>query len=159
MALPVPEGRRAEPVSQPDILDDESILDSEILLRRVPNRPSFLTVPNAGTNRIEPTKAAFSLGKGEDGLSVNRESELPDGDTDRANIYDWTNNYGLEFPVAAVRVNGDAGVVSDPVNDVPGGASHALIIRRTADKQRWNDFRYRLIAASRWMPEGSPPQG
>lgn len=146
-------------MSQQDFWDDERILDSETLLRRVPMRPSFVTIPNAGTNRIEPTKAAFNLSKGEDGLSVNLESLLPDGEVGRENIYDWTDNYGLEFPAGTVRLNGDAGVVSDPVTEAPGGASHALVKRRTADKQRWNDVRYRIIAVARWMPEGPPPQG
>lgn len=144
-------------MSQSDFWDDEDIRDDETLLRRVPMRPDFVAIPNAGTGRTEITKAALTLKAGEDGLSVNRDSLLPDGDIDRKNIYDWSDNYGVEFPVEVVRLGGDAGVVPDPVTDEPGGASHALIKRRTTNKLQWNDVRAQIIAVARWMPEGPQP--
>lgn len=144
-------------MSDGETANASAIPGSEILLRRVPKRPSFVCIPNAGSSRIEPTKAALSLKPGEDGLSVNRDALLPCDGIGRAEIYDWSDNYGIEFPAAVVGDGQDAAVVPDPV-DEPAGKSHALIVKRTKDKLRWDDVRARIIASATWMPEGPIPR-
>lgn len=133
--------------------DDPSIPNDDQLFRGILRRPDF-SVPDLITGKLLVKPAALQLDP--DGMSTQRESLLCRTEVTRGDLYDWDKYSGVEFPVAAVRSTGDAGVVDEPdADDERLGAAHALVRPSAPYPARaiWREVRSMIAAVCEWMPE------
>ena len=125
--------------------DDVSVADDDQLLRFVTHNPTHWT------SESRPSSAAFSLRKGERGLSFSLLSALEDQGLDERALLTGRPGYGLvSLEVLAMRAVG-CGVVRDPTISEPPRAddpAHCLVLFPAgADKPTLKLLRDSLLQA------------
>lgn len=139
------------------VWDDPDIPPEELFLRTVPRKPTFF-LPNLGTGRFEVKPAALRFE--DDGMSVSASRILANEGLDRSELCaDWEHQTSVEFPAAAARSSGDAGVVYDPVNGHPRGDvfgdAHSLVRTESESPPREvrRNIQTAIAAQCRWVDE------
>ncbi|MFE7838703.1 hypothetical protein ACFU53_22420 [Streptomyces sp. NPDC057474] len=103
--------------------DDASILDEEVIYRRVPDVPNFLTADLISGDR-KPSRAAFQFDS--DGISIHRKALLDEHGLGPDSVIKKPGQMVFSFLAAVPRSHG-VGIIYDPVDEPPAGFAHALI--------------------------------
>lgn len=137
--------------------DDPAIPDSDVLLRRLPDRPNFL-VRDLVTGSVTFQRAAFKY-NANDGMSVSRESLLSEHGLDpKQAVQNALTHRAAAFKVGVVRRAG-AGVVDTPCQhvewmpeDLPKCHACVRTEEPTPPKPKWDAIRQAIIehAWLRW---------
>jgi hypothetical protein len=119
--------------------DDDSILDEDVLLRRVPNRPRFLASDGKGGRRL--SSQALELRESEEGCSVDVQSRLVDPANRESVLNGHPSAWGLACFLAQDARACQHNVAGDPL---PDNQAHALVVplaeSRTAQKRNFSDL-------------------
>lgn len=131
-------------MSTPEFVDDPEIVNADVLLRRVPNRPMMVTVDAQG--RTRPTSAALDLRPEETYCSVDVQSRLRDPTDPFITAEGHPPEWGLASCTAGdARRDGLHWVAGDPCPDDP---AHTRVIptatSRKAQKRNFGKLAERM---------------
>lgn len=140
-------------MSAPEFVDDPEIVNADVLLRRIPNWPSMVTVDAQG--RARPTSAALDLRPGETYCSVDVQSRLRDPTDPFITVEGHPSEWGLASCTADdARRDGLHWVAGDPLPDNP--AHTRVIPTATSRKARKRNFG-KLAACMTFLREPMMP--
>lgn len=141
--------------------DDDQFRDEELLYRRVPKKPDFLTLIDPVTGERRPTPAAFSIGDDEpDGLSVSIRTLILRHRLKTGNLCkNWETHGVARFRVGVLRP--DTGIIEDPTDDPLIGKAHGLIRAPNGKPARavWNEVRNKILKNVEYFEADPEPIG
>lgn len=126
------------------------------LFRRL-KRGTDQLVPDRYENRLRPGIAALSVGKDEDGASVQVERLLAEYGISADELCTWATHAVMRFPVQIVHDNGGQVRYEEDTKDEILGKAHA-IIPRLKSKSDWKKLRNEIITSSQCVLFDSPPE-
>lgn len=138
--------------------DDDTLTDDDLLYRRVPDKPDFLTQRDPITGRRRPQPAAFSIKHEPDGLSVHVESIIRTLRLKTKHLCDWETHGVARFEVRHVRPT--LGVIAhEDRADAYLGKAHALIRgpRGIPARDEWNPIRDEILAHAEFFEDDPAP--
>ena len=130
--------------------NDPAIVDTDDLLRRVPNRPKMVAAESGG--RLRPSSAALELRDGEAGCSVHVQARLPNPRDPLIVLEGHCRDWGVATATAGDARDQDRHrVVGAPRTDHPPRAddpAHAEVVptatSRTAQKRHFRALAARM---------------
>lgn len=138
--------------------DDDSFADTELLYRRVPGKPPYLSHLDPITGKRRPQPAAFSIKKEPDGLSVVVDGLIRSLKLKTKDLCNWETHGVARFAAGHVRPNLGVIAAEDP-NSPHLGKAHGLI--RGPDgippASVWNPIRDEILAHAEFFE--SDPDG
>ncbi|WP_156749549.1 hypothetical protein [Mycobacterium sp. E1747] len=127
--------------------DDTSFTDAELLYRRVPDKPSFLTQRDPITGKRRPQPAAFSIRQEPDGLSIVIHGLVRALRLKTKHLCNWETHGVARFAAGHVRPKLGVIAAADP-NSPHLGQAHGLIRgpEGIPPASVWNPIRDEILA-------------